>query len=606
MELDAQQKAAVESPHMNTLVLAGAGSGKTRVLTERVVYLKNSLGASSYKIMCFSFTRKAAEEIKVRLSKRMDDYYKLRIGTMHATALQILKVYGDRIGFYPQTMTVYSPWEEKFLLKETALDLGYATKTTWKVPYKAIGGAMRAYYETGDPPNEDDSYKVANLFNVFVARCKENNACTYGSLLTGLKMILPEISQYLDIDYLLVDEVQDLDPLQWQIIWKIQSLTDCALFCVGDIDQSIYEWRGATPGYVVDVAPSLFQIYKLENNYRSRPAIVRAANTLIENNDVRLERTMRATREEKPARVIIEDEFSTEKLVGVIVSTIKEMGEKPCNLVVLARIHNLLKKATEMLNGKGIKAVHVGSAAKLVDSEHFRRFHSFLKLVINHQDNFAFLLIRDFVGVTGKDYDKLRESSAEKGISHFKQWLRKGGDHPIRTLYRGILLQPDDGSFSDIVDNITNILYQGSTKLTITHLDEISKFVQRYVAERFIKKNSIEAVEEYLDFIATFDLQDEIRDDDAAENTVRLMTIHASKGLEFKNVLVFGCNDGLLPSSRAVNNGEMEAERRLAYVAWTRAEEQLILCILPVVSDPGHGQQLKMMPPSQFIAESGL
>jgi DNA helicase-2/ATP-dependent DNA helicase PcrA len=272
MKLDRQQESAVITEAKKTLVIAGAGSGKTRVLTERIAYLIEAQKVSPYEILAFTFTRKAAGEIRERLETRLETKAgHITVGTMHAIALKMLHKFGNIIGLKAKQLTVYSQWETDYLLKDVAAEMGIFKKS-WKIPKKDIDRCFADYYEKGQEPLEDNP--VHDLFQAFVQRCRENNALTYGALLTGF-----------------VDEIQDIDILQWSIINELCENLKASLFVVGDVDQSIYSWRGAVPEYLIEHQHE-FKIYRLETNYRSDKNIVTAANNLIKHNMDRIPKTM--------------------------------------------------------------------------------------------------------------------------------------------------------------------------------------------------------------------------------------------------------------------------------------------------------------------------
>lgn len=291
--LNAEQKAAVETESRQALLLAGAGSGKTRTLTERIAYLIEKKKVSPYEVCAFTFTRKASQEMQTRLSTRIAGAHKVTMGTMHSLALRQLRRFGETIGLKPSSITVYSPWEEAFLLREIGKELCIYDGKKWKIKKKEIDRAFADYYQTGAVPDKTDNRYP--IFKTFMARCRENNAMTYGGLLIGLEILIPTLAKHLHWKHILVDEVQDIDPLQWRIINRMSTALDTSLFVVGDIDQSIYEFRGAVPQYLIDHA-DLFDIYRLGTNYRSDANIVAAANRLIGHNTDRLEKTMRAGR----------------------------------------------------------------------------------------------------------------------------------------------------------------------------------------------------------------------------------------------------------------------------------------------------------------------
>jgi len=593
MNLDAQQTAAVHTASRRALVLAGAGSGKTRVLIERSAYLVEECHVSPYEIMAFTFTRKAAGEIKARLENRIGSAaYQITLGTMHALALKMLQRFGDLIGLKAKHITVYSSWEEGFLLKDVAQEMGVHSGKAWKIPKKEIDAVFSAYYQRGIEPAEENP--VRDLFHAFIARCRENNALTYGGLLVGLRLLVPTLAKYLHIRHILVDEVQDIDPLQWMIILKMEELFGADLFVVGDIDQSIYEWRGAAPKYLVDHQGE-FDIYRLEKNYRSDPAIVVAANGLIDHNQDRITKTMEATRTPGRARVIVQNNVDSQYLVGLMQNYLDNPRKvmepdgflhdgEPDHIAILARTHVLLAKIDRLMEAAKIPHVYIGKDTALTDSEEFRRFHAFLKLIVNPYDNFSFLLARDILGVDRVQFSEIRTIAAKNGISHFQAWRE---------------------SFSRVDFNV-DFFNVEKNQAASTAVGILATYQWPFVIDPIVTfvlacvKNSGLSVEAYLSWLATYDIQDEIKDEEKAP-AISLMTIHAAKGLEWPNVIVAGCNEGILPSKQALGNGDLEAERRLAYVAWTRAKDQLVLAVRPVVDDQGHEN-----PMSRFIGESGL
>jgi len=580
MELDLQQKAAVETTSRRALVLAGAGSGKTKTLIERIAYLVEKRRVSPYECMAFCFTRKAAGELKTRLEERIGKQaYHVHVGTIHALALRMIHRFGDLIGLRKTNVTVYGEWEESFLLREVAADMGILKGKTWKIPKKDIDAIFDNYYQKGKEPEEDDPRR--GLFIAFIQRCKENNSLTYGGLLIGMKLLIESMAKYLHVKHILVDEVQDIDMLQWQIILQMEELFKASLYVVGDIDQSIYEWRGAAPKYLVD-NQMFFEVYRLETNYRSVPEIVEASNKLINHNVDRIPKTMKAAREEMElvAKRPMMNADSHE-----IAQYLNFLNEE--KIVVLSRIHALLEKLSSELTTLEIPHIYIGKEAALTNSEAFRRFHAFLKLLVNPYDNFAFLLIRELIGLTREQYSEIRYKAAQDGISHFQAWMAVDNN----TDYWAFFDTADEWTFDEMILNLS-----AGFKWPF-EIAAILKFINGWENEADMKTPALCS---YLDWLATYDIQDEIKAEEA--EGITLMTIHAAKGLEWPVVIVAGCNEGILPSKQALNNGDLEAERRLMYVAMTRAKDQLILTVRPEKEEK-HGRLFES-PRSRFIAEA--
>ena len=249
MDLNTEQKAAVETESKKALLISGAGSGKTRTLIERIAYLVEKCKVSPSEILAFSFTRLASKEIRDRLEQRMGRQVSgCTLGTMHGIALQMIQKFGETINLRPGHISIYSQWESDFMLKQIAIETG-VYKKSWNPRKKDIDAVFADYYERAiEPEKENPAY---NIFKVFIARCRENNALTYDSILSTFLMLLPQIKQYLNFRHVFVDECQDNSPIQWDITNDIVKLSGAALFAVGDDSQSIYSFRGADPDYLV-------------------------------------------------------------------------------------------------------------------------------------------------------------------------------------------------------------------------------------------------------------------------------------------------------------------------------------------------------------------
>ena len=575
IKLDEQQHAAVYTESPRALVLAGAGSGKTRVLIERIAHLVEDKKVSPTEILALTFTRKAAGEMRTRLEARLGNVAnRISIGTIHATALRLLHRFGDLIGMKPKSITVYGDFEEQYLIKEIAIDLGIYNGKQWKVKKRDIDKMLNTYYSRGEEPTEE--HPAYKLFRDLIGRMRENNSLTYGQLLIAMRSLVPQIAPYMPLRHIFCDEVQDNDSLQWEIINMMCSFFYAELFVVGDFDQSVYRFRGAVPEYLVK-AQHTFDIYRLENNYRSLPEIVEAANHLIEYNSERLPKTMQATREKDEIEypVFINYGFDSFQIANHIKAELTLC--EPSDVAVLSRVHVLLEKLSQELTTLGVPHVKIGRKTELTNSEEFRRYHAFLKLIVNPYDNFAFMLIREKIGLTREQYNAVRLAATQMSLSHYQAWVKttfslpaffewdwNGGDSPLSTA-------------------IAHIQY------SLTIPEAIAEFITAW-----IEQNPTGTVAEYLDWLATWDVSDEVAEEEN-EDKVTLMTVHAAKGLEFPVVIVAGCNEGILPSRQAINSGDIEEERRLMYVAATRAEDRLILTVRP--EDDGKS------PRSRFLGE---
>jgi len=596
MELDRQQILAVKSSSQQVLCLAAAGSGKTRVLTERIAWLIEHRKVSPSEILCLTFTRKAAGEMKTRLEDRIGrKSYGITMGTIHSIALGFLKRFGELAGLRGRNLTVYGEWEADYLLREVATDLGIYNGKAWKIPKKDVDRVFDLYYQEGKPPEETDP--VYPLFQDFNARCRENNALTYGGLLIAFRNLLVMIRNYLRFKHILIDEIQDIDALQWDIINRIKTLCEASVFAVGDIDQSIFEWRGACPGYLVEHQGE-FDIYRLESNYRSTLPLVRAANNLIGHNEKRIPRTMWATREWDGNQTTIEwTGADSAKTSQGIRGYLLIHEQDPSDIGILARNHFLLDKLADELDALGVPAVKIGKTAVLTNSPEFRRFHAFLKLLVNPYDNFSFLLIWDLIGLSRQEYNEIRLQATREGRSDFQTWIEGAwGNEEVKISFFNEPLVESLGAAAFAIKYMASGALPFDGPKWSFDVGDCFQFVMGWLID-----NPLGTIKEYLDWLATYDIQDEIREEEG-EGKVKLMTIHSAKGLEWPVVIVAGCNEGLLPSKQAIDSSEIEQERRLMYVAMTRARDKLILAIRPERKE-GPGGRVYENPRSRFVGE---
>lgn len=576
MQLDAQQQAACFTKSKKALVVASAGSGKTRTLIERIAYLIEDEHVSPYEIICCTFTRKAAGEMKERLEQRIgSSAYRLKIGTMHSIALDFIHRFGECIGLRSHAVTVYSEWEESFLIREIATDLGILKKKAWKVPKSEVVQMFSNYYQAGKEPNEKSPLHV--LFKSVISRCRENNAITYGSLLLGFKLLIPELRKHHSFKHVLVDEVQDLDPLQWQIVNELCHVFGASQFVVGDDSQSIYSFRGAVPEYLI-AHKNDFDIYNLESNYRSLPAIVNSANRLIINNTQRLDNTMRPVRDGGDGVHYLE--WMDSKAIACAIY------DEPVD-ALLARNHILLEAVSRELDALDIPYEYIGQQSKITNTEPFRRFHAFIKLIVNPFDNFSFLLIKDLLGLDKKRYQEIRLKATIRHQSHFQVWCETS-DPTTHAFY----------FFTDI--ECQNNLFTSVRVLQDRICHDMAFYPTLSFVEKNIQKLNHVSVADYLDWLATYDIQDEMVSEKS--DRIQIMTIHASKGLEWPAVMLAGCNEGILPSKRAEVEGNIEDERRLMYVAATRAKDKLIVTSRPTIKENAYGKVYNN-PISRFVQE---
>ena len=579
--LDSQQRQAVETDSKRALVISGAGAGKTRTLVERIAYLIEEKNVSPFEVAAFSFTRKASNELKERLHERIGNQaYKCLSGTMHGIALNLIRRFGEFITVNPHNLTVYSEWESSYLLREVAIDMGIYKKKKWSPPKKQIDAMFNDYYDKGIEPLATDP--LYGIFKAFLFRCKENNALVYGALLLGLDMLIPTLKKYLHIKHILCDEVQDNSPVQWSIINNMSKEFGASVFVVGDVSQSIYQWRNAVPEYLVEHAHE-FDVYPLEMNYRSDKNIVDAANRLIEHNKMRLPLTMEAF-EDAQSEIVQVDNVDSEGIVALIGSLSETAPD--AKRAVLGRVHGILQKLSRLLEDEGIEHTYIGKKTALTNSENFRRFHAFFKLIVNPFDNFSFLLVHNLLGVTRETYDKIRVKASQEHKSHFQAWQELPG------IFDFVSAHDEHGWTLKAAMVYVRTLTE---KCGDDYFDEIESFVQSWIDD-----NPNGDIREYLEHLATWDLQDEMKEE---QPLLTLLTGHAAKGCEWPTVIIAGTNEGLIPSKQAIKSGDIEAERRLFYTMITRAEDRLIITTRPTQKVNEKTGNITMEPVSRFIKE---
>ena len=498
--LDPQQLSAVRTDSKRALMVCGPGSGKTRCIVERTAYLLEECKVSASEIVLVTFTRRAAGEMRKRLEARVGNAaHRLTIGTFHAIALNLLHRFGELIGFRAENSTVYGEFEEQFLLREVAAEMGFLKGKIWRVPKKQIEAVFQAYYSTGQEPTENDP--VYRLFQVFVATCRENNSYTFGSLLTGFILLLPQIAKYLPWKHLIIDEAHDNDRLQVASHRNDREISGRLSFVVSDSDQAIYSWRGSYPEYLIENEHS-FDVYKLEANYRSVPSIVEAANRVIRHNEKRIDKTMVAVRGEDSGELGSLYDMDSPALAAEIASW-HEVNW--ASVSVLGRNHSLLKKLSSELDLRQIPHEYIGRKAAVTNSEEFRRFHAFLKLLVNEHDNFSFLLIRDIIGLSALEYANVRVYAAENGKSHFQAWYENYHGHTLYTdFFNGL-------SRSSLAASVLSIqaIFNGAYPYDIRHpfdIDETFRLIFSWLVN-----NPTGTIRQYLNWLSTYDLQDELK-----------------------------------------------------------------------------------------------
>ena len=587
MKLNEQQTKAVTTSGNHVLVLAGPGAGKTRVLVERVAYLLEEQCFSGYDILMLTFTRKSAQEMKERIVERVGESLarKITIGTFHGVCLRILKECGSYLGYNSETLSVYDDIDQKDVLDD--IIAGYHKK----IDNKILSALINEFRIKG--PIVIDMYKdlypsECRIFSEYRNRLKENNAVDYGLILTEVQRLFvsyPEVRQRYQTrwKHILVDEYQDTDTMQYNLHSLIDPLY---LFCVGDSDQAIYLFRGASMQIMLDFGIDYFdsEIIELSGSYRCAKSIVSAANNLIKMNTIRYDNSIFAYRSYE-GEIRIDGYETPEDEADDVADSIRYAiaADIPMSeIAVLSRTRKPLQLISSELDRINIPNIVIGKRNDFLNEPAVKLFHSFLSLIVNPMDNLAFCRVKRLLDIDDTEYQQIRLSAVQDEIGHLAAYLKRYPDgwwleSIIKECGNNLLLWKNHICDCDVLGSLQ---------------PDVEAFILKWSEENGTK------IQDYLDWIQQRDIQDEIQDN---EDVVKLMTIHAAKGLEFQYVIVIDANEGNMPHSRAKTPEAIEEERRLCYVAITRAKDRL--AFTQSANKMVYGQRMLPATPSRFLRE---
>ncbi len=650
--LNPAQREAVVNFDGPSLIIAGAGSGKTRVLTTRIAYmLANGVKPSS--ILALTFTNKAAREMRERIEKMVgNEARSIRMGTFHSVFSRILRENAERIG-YPQSYTIYEPNDVKNLVKSIAMDMKLYVKemdpnsSTYKPQAVAARismaknnlitpGAYRANAVLIDEDNKAKMPELVNIYDEYCRRCKRNGAMDFDDLLLQTNILLrdaPEVlEQYQEqFKYILVDEYQDTNMAQYIIVRRL-ALKHSNVCVVGDDAQSIYAFRGAKIENILSFQRDYptTKVYKLEQNYRSTQTIVDAANSLIAHNSRRLDKRCFSSAEmgEKIRIVrVLEDSYEPVEVAMDIKDRARD-GAQWRDFAILYRTnkqHGLFEAA---LTRRGIP-YRVYKGMSLLEHKDVRNMLAYLSLIINPNDNEAFKRIVNYParGIGDTTVARIEEIARAKNLSmwHAVSELVAATTHDSveRVVVRKVTdfvrliselsamrMQMSVCDFGKEVLARSGILHmleaekKPENDTSKDYLDQLLSMMSSYEEEcaKDVDEGLRDAefeptVDEWMQNIMLQTDQDQADDD----NRVTLMTVHSAQGLEYDYVYIVGMEEGLFPSSRSVESlSDLEEERRLMYVAITRAKRAVMLSYAEMRRVWGKTENAN---PSRFLRE---
>ncbi|MGL5353995.1 MAG: DNA helicase PcrA [Clostridium sp.] len=610
------------------LILAGAGSGKTRVLTYRMAHMIEDLRIAPYKILAITFTNKASKEMKERvrgiIGEKADDMW---ISTFHSTCVKILRREIEKIG-YKKSFTIYDSSDQKVLVKECMKVLGINDKDLTE--QEIIGKISRAKDSMQSPASYMREHeanfrekKIADVYALYQKRLKENNALDFDDLIGKTVEIFKKDAETLEFyqrkfQYIMVDEYQDTNGVQYEFI-KLLASKHRNICVVGDDDQCIYQWRGADIRNILDFEKDYpeAKVIKLEQNYRSKGNILEAANVVIVNNSNRKDKELR-TEQEAGDKIKVYRAYSDSDEGDFVATNIKEIKEEENknykDFAILYRTNAQSRIFEECLRRKDIPYKIVGGT-RFYDRKEIKDMIAYLKVMVNPEDSISLKRIINVPkrGIGDATIQKVADFAQGYEVALWDA-LSEAGNIPTLTARNsgGI------GKFMELMDNFMvlsetvppSVLIETILKETgyIAELEKSKEIEDKSRIENlkelvsdavdFEKNSEDKTLSAYLEKISLVQDTDKMGDED---DCIVLMTVHSAKGLEFPVVFLVGMENGIFPGNSSFEKvSEMEESRRLCYVAITRAKETLYITSAEVRRVFG---RTVAYPQSDFIAE---
>jgi len=604
-DLNEEQREAVVHNAGPALILAGAGSGKTRVITYRIIRLMEEMRVSPLRILAVTFTNKAAQEMKERAANLAGNQKvkELFIGTFHRLCLTILKIHAQKLGYQPG-FTIYDDSDQKALIKECLWDLKWDEKQVH--PYAVHSHISAAKNELKNPKEYEEfavgnfPERVAQIYPRYQVKLKENNAMDFDDLLFNAVLLMKQYPDILEsyrqrFEYIQVDEYQDINMAQYQLISAIAHPLN-NLYVVGDPDQSIYGWRGADIRNILRFEQDFpgARIFKLQQNYRSTKSVILAAQAVIRNNSQRKEKELFSLREmgETPTYYQAEDDKDeAEFVLKTIYERLGQPGRSFRHVAILYRTNAQSRVLEDACRRHNIPYIIVGGL-KFYDRKEVKDMLAYLHVLVNPKDSVSLrrMINVPIRGIGSGTVAKLEESAKAQDLTMLEaaRLAAQGGVFPAKAtqalgnfvaMMDGLIAEKDlvapgefvkkvlerSGYLTDLANDDTI-----ESKMRVENLKELVNSVVDY--EKSAEKPTLEG---YLDQVSLFADADKLED---KKNCVTLMTMHNAKGLEFPIVFITGLEEGLFPHNNSIEqDDDVQEERRLCYVGMTRAMDILYL-----------------------------
>ena len=601
--LNDKQYEAVVNTEGPCLVIAGAGSGKTKVLTHKIAYLIGEKQVKPWNILAITFTNKAANEMKERIGNLVGEVAAdIWMGTFHSICVRILRRFIDRIGF-DSSFIIFDTSDQRTLVKACIKSIGLDDKMfTDRSVLSEISNAKNEMLEpdqytvraNGDFRKE----KIALVYEMYQKRLKENNAIDFDDIINYTIKILmenPDILEYYSdkFHYVLVDEYQDTNKAQFTLVTMLASKNG-NITVVGDNDQGIYSFRGADISNILNFERDFpgTKIIKLEQNYRCTGNILKAANAVIKNNEVTYKKELWTENEvgNLPAVYSAKNEYDEGTYIAQQIEHLRrEEYYKYSDFAILYRMNTQSRAIEEILRRESIPYKIIGGL-KFYERKEIKDIISYLRLIQNPSDNLSLkrIINEPKRGIGKTSLDKIEELSINSGVPMY-EIIKNAEQYGLNRVFLNsrefvnaieeLRAKKEDIKISDLIketlkkSGYTQALENENTIEAENRIENLDEFLT--VAIEFEDESADNKLSDFLEGIT---LSSDIDNMEEAEETVTLMTLHSAKGLEFPVVFLVGMEEGIFPGYKSIGEPkELEEERRLCYVGITRAKEHLFL-----------------------------
>ena len=601
--LNNKQYEAVTNTEGPCLVIAGAGSGKTKVLTHKIAYLIGEKNVLPWEIIAITFTNKAANEMKERIGNLVGESAKdIWMGTFHSICVRILRRFIDRIGF-DSSFIIFDTSDQRTLVKNCLKDLAIDDKMcTDRSVFSEISNAKNEMLEpeqyTARANGDFRKEKIAKVYELYQKRLRENNAIDFDDIINYTIKILmdnPDVLEYYSnkFKYVLVDEYQDTNKAQFTLITLFASRHG-NITVVGDNDQGIYSFRGADISNILNFEKDFpgTRIIKLEQNYRCTGNILKVANSVIKNNEVKYKKELWTQNEEGflPKVYVADNEYDEASYIVEQIEHLKrEEYYKYSDFAILYRMNTQSRAIEDIFRRENVPYKVIGGL-KFYERKEIKDIIAYLRLIQNSSDNLSLkrIINEPKRGIGKTSLDKVEQIANSNEISMYEV-IKNAEQYGLNRVYLNsrefvntieeLKAKKDELSISDLVkltlkkSGYTKALENENTIEAENRIENLDEFLT--VTMEFEEQFAENTLSEFLEGIT---LSSDIDNMEEEEESVTLMTLHSAKGLEFPVVFLVGMEEGIFPGYKSISEPtELEEERRLCYVGITRAKQNLFL-----------------------------